>query len=188
MPYQALPPRPTAEFRGYPFYIPGEEGHRPPQPPIDFDCKGMRGADGKCAGEELDGGLPRHVISKGSRRGGPEVVDELVKTGGEVAELIARRVLAENGDPTLRADFTKWDELDLKFIPSAGTPEERKAMEFHNGRAQSLGSIKISNNRGSATVDLSGAQTLGGIASVLAHGEGLQAHAQAAEFRLKTPS
>ena len=33
-----------------------------------------------------------------------------------------------------------------------------------------------------------GAQTLGRIASVLAHGEGLQAHAQAAEMRLKTPS
>ncbi|WP_374593938.1 histidinol dehydrogenase [Aquabacterium sp.] len=36
-------------------------------------------------------------------------------------------------------------------------------------------------------VSEAGAQTLGGIASVLAHGEGLQAHAQAAEFRLKTP-
>ena len=30
-----------------------------------------------------------------------------------------------------------------------------------------------------------GAQTLGQIASVLAHGEGLQAHARAAEMRLK---
>ncbi len=36
-------------------------------------------------------------------------------------------------------------------------------------------------------VSEAGAQTLGGIASVLAHGEGLQAHAQAAEFRLKAP-
>ncbi|MDE2400135.1 MAG: histidinol dehydrogenase [Burkholderiales bacterium] len=34
-------------------------------------------------------------------------------------------------------------------------------------------------------VSEAGAQTLGKIASVLAHGEGLQAHAQAAEFRLK---
>jgi histidinol dehydrogenase len=31
-----------------------------------------------------------------------------------------------------------------------------------------------------------GAQTLGQIASVLAHGEGLQAHAMAAEMRLQT--
>ncbi|RZI84182.1 MAG: histidinol dehydrogenase [Rubrivivax sp.] len=35
-------------------------------------------------------------------------------------------------------------------------------------------------------VSEAGAQTLGQIASVLAHGEGLQAHAQAAEFRLKS--
>jgi histidinol dehydrogenase len=35
-------------------------------------------------------------------------------------------------------------------------------------------------------VSEAGAQTLGGIASVLAHGEGLQAHANAAELRLKT--
>jgi histidinol dehydrogenase len=35
-------------------------------------------------------------------------------------------------------------------------------------------------------VSEAGAQTLGQIASVLAHGEGLQAHALAAEFRLKS--
>ena len=34
-------------------------------------------------------------------------------------------------------------------------------------------------------VSEAGAQTLGHVASVLAHGEGLQAHAMAAEFRLK---
>ena len=34
-------------------------------------------------------------------------------------------------------------------------------------------------------VSESGAQTLGAIASVLAHGEGLQAHARAAEMRLR---
>ncbi|MBC7701374.1 histidinol dehydrogenase, partial [Aquabacterium sp.] len=35
-------------------------------------------------------------------------------------------------------------------------------------------------------VSEAGAQTLGQIAAVLAHGEGLQAHARAAEFRLKS--
>ena len=34
-------------------------------------------------------------------------------------------------------------------------------------------------------VSEAGAQALGQVASVLAHGEGLQAHAMAAEFRLK---
>jgi histidinol dehydrogenase len=36
-------------------------------------------------------------------------------------------------------------------------------------------------------VSAAGAQTLGRIASVLAHGEGLQAHARSAEFRLDKP-
>jgi histidinol dehydrogenase len=35
-------------------------------------------------------------------------------------------------------------------------------------------------------VSAAGAQTLGRIASTLAHGEGLQAHARAAELRLKS--
>jgi histidinol dehydrogenase len=34
-------------------------------------------------------------------------------------------------------------------------------------------------------VSEAGAQTLGSVASTLAHGEGLQAHARAAEMRLK---
>lgn len=44
-----------------------------------------------------------------------------------------------------------------------------------NGLAQSLGSIKITNNRGSATVDLSGAQTLGDIKGLIeASGAGVR--------------
>jgi hypothetical protein len=39
---------------GFPFFVPGIPGHRPPHPPMDFavDEKGQR----------LDGGLPRHVV------------------------------------------------------------------------------------------------------------------------------
>jgi hypothetical protein len=40
----------TAKFMGYPFYIPGVIGHRPPTPPLDL-------VEG--------GGLPRHVIDGG---------------------------------------------------------------------------------------------------------------------------
>ena len=39
-------------FPGYPFFIPGEAGHRAPQAPMDF-----------YAGK--DGGLPRHVFEDG---------------------------------------------------------------------------------------------------------------------------
>ncbi len=42
---------PTASFQGYPFYIPGVAGHRPPTPPLDTID---------------DGGLPRHIIVGGT--------------------------------------------------------------------------------------------------------------------------
>ena len=59
------------------------------------------------------------------------------------------------------------------------------------GRGNSIGrayAIALANAGASIVVaDLSaeGAQKLGRIASVLAHGEGLQAHARSAEMRLK---
>ncbi len=41
---------------GFPFFVPGVAGHRPPHPPLDF-------AVDQRTGERLDGGLPRHLIS-----------------------------------------------------------------------------------------------------------------------------
>src|SRR5262249_38516745 len=40
---------------GYPFFIPGVAGHRAPHPPLDF-------AVDPRTHDELDGGLPRHLI------------------------------------------------------------------------------------------------------------------------------
>jgi hypothetical protein len=51
LPTIAMAPVPTASFKGFPFYIPGVAGHRPPHPPLDT-------VD--------DGGLPRHVITGGT--------------------------------------------------------------------------------------------------------------------------
>lgn len=39
---------------GFPFFVPGVAGHRPPHPPLDFAVNDK--------GEKLDGGLPRHLI------------------------------------------------------------------------------------------------------------------------------
>ncbi|MDT9081517.1 hypothetical protein RSW80_26175, partial [Escherichia coli] len=47
IPTIAMAPAPTATFKGFPFYIPGVAGHRPPHPPLDTID---------------DGGLQRHVI------------------------------------------------------------------------------------------------------------------------------
>ena len=51
VPTIAMAPMPTAAFQGFPFYVPGVAGHRPPHPPLDT-------VD--------DGGLPRHVILGGT--------------------------------------------------------------------------------------------------------------------------
>jgi hypothetical protein len=44
-------PDTNVPFMGYPFYIPGTPGHRPPTPPLDL---------------VEDGGIPRHVITAGT--------------------------------------------------------------------------------------------------------------------------
>ncbi|HEX6745870.1 MAG TPA: multicopper oxidase domain-containing protein [Longimicrobium sp.] len=50
IPTYALAPLPADSMKGYPFYIPGVAGHRPPQPPLDL---------------AWDGGLKRHVVTGG---------------------------------------------------------------------------------------------------------------------------
>lgn len=55
LPGLAMAPLPTASFPGFPFYIPGRVGHRPPTPPLDH---------------VFDGGLPRHVVRGGKVRDG----------------------------------------------------------------------------------------------------------------------
>jgi manganese oxidase len=51
LPTLAMAPMPSTAFQGFPFYIPGVVGHRPPHPPLDTID---------------DGGLPRHVIVGGT--------------------------------------------------------------------------------------------------------------------------
>lgn len=45
---------------GYPFFIPGLAGHRPPAPPMDF------AKDPANPSNALDGGLPRHIVRDGT--------------------------------------------------------------------------------------------------------------------------
>jgi hypothetical protein len=51
---------------GYPFFIPGVVGHRPPHPPLDFapdlDDKSNQKKDSNGNPMYLNGGLPRHLI------------------------------------------------------------------------------------------------------------------------------
>lgn len=67
---------------------------------------------------------------------------------------------------------------------SSREPQRWEPMLKHAG-AIFLGVYDFQKRSSLIEVSEAGAQTLGRIASVLAHGEGLQAHARAAEMRLK---
>ena len=85
---------------GYPFFVPGVAGHRPPHPPLDFAKEDD--------GEELNGGLPRHVI-------------------------LSAKVAAEQHTPT---DFTKdLDSIKAVQLPEQGTAVEQTAMRYFGQRA-----------------------------------------------------
>jgi len=79
LPTIAMAPMPTAQFKGYPFYVPGVAGHRPPHPPLDT-------VD--------DGGLPRHVIVGGEA----ESVETRLDFSKEILVADAKAV-PENGTP-----------------------------------------------------------------------------------------
>jgi manganese oxidase len=59
LPGYALAPLPTNVMPGFPFYIPGIAGHRPPQPPLDVQ------PDPTTNTGYRDGGLRRHVVFDG---------------------------------------------------------------------------------------------------------------------------
>jgi len=105
----------TAENPGYPFFVPGIGGSRPPHPPLDYACDEV--SNGVCKTEPitqdcrvqgepvlLDGGLPRHVVVAGS-------------------------VSHEHHNVW---DFTKDnDKLDATQLPEDGTPIEKAAIAFN---------------------------------------------------------
>ncbi|MBX3616533.1 hypothetical protein [Nitrosomonas sp.] len=136
IPGTALAVMPTRDFPGYPFYIPGKEGHRPPQPPLDMDVKN---------GQIVNGGLPRHIVQLQNEHS-PEVktktkkgvMDESViegalKKGGNAAQVIANRVYQLN--PTSLVLAEEWDTLNIKRLQHAGEALEIKAMDFHAGKS-----------------------------------------------------
>ena len=91
---------------GYPFFIPGIAGFRPPHPPLDF------APDTANPGQFLDGGLPRHV-----------------NTGGTTINQL--KFLADKNDWS--KDFVT---LNAKQLPEGGTPVEKVAMAFNGQRCR----------------------------------------------------
>jgi hypothetical protein len=113
LPNKAMPPMPTADFKGYPFYVAAQAGHRAPQPPLDMDW---------------DGGLPRHRILEATHISGPAAVSST-----ELNDPVAARVLSLNKDPNLLAFAHELTTAKLEILPQTGTVAEKKAMDFHQG-------------------------------------------------------
>ncbi|MDQ3802877.1 MAG: hypothetical protein M3416_03370 [Acidobacteriota bacterium] len=91
---------------GYPFFIPGIAGFRPPHPPMDF------APDTDNPGQFLDGGLPRHV-----------------NTGGTTINQL--KFLADKNDWS--KDFVT---LNARQLPEDGTPVEKAAIAFNSQRCR----------------------------------------------------
>lgn len=145
LPGSALAPMPTEDFRGYPFYVAGEVGHRPPQPPYDMDKDGAQGY--------VDGGLPRHVLKNGLNATKPartaqqlvnqDVVEEALLKGGLVARLNAAKVYKQNPNALL-ALAEQWESLGaLQALNPKGEVSEKKAIQFHAGELTAPGFQKI---------------------------------------------
>ncbi len=91
---------------GYPFFIPGQVGHRPPTPIYDMDPD----MDGDSTG--FDGGLPRHVVTSGP-----------TDFAGAVEQY------------QTRLDFNKILHMATAVqLPEWGTAVEQVAMAFHADR------------------------------------------------------
>ncbi|BCR04428.1 multicopper oxidase [Desulfuromonas versatilis] len=90
---------------GYPFFIAGVAGHRPPTPPLDIAPDGSGGL--------LDGGLPRHVIISA-----PE------DAGAAPGPAFESTVDPKDFDKKLLA-------ANAEFLPEEGTAVEQAAMRFH---------------------------------------------------------
>jgi manganese oxidase len=148
LPGIALAPMPSAEFRGYPFYIPGEPGHRPPQPALDMDVVASGYSDPAAYATEpaqadiVNGGLPRHVITGGTLKSlnklktstpdYKEVLDAAITKGGLAAQVLAQKVYSDF-PLAFQALAADWESIVIKPLMHSGEPDEKKAMEFHEG-------------------------------------------------------
>ena len=119
-----------AALPGYPFFIAGQAGHRPPQAPLDIaradEDHRVEGRTVIAEGAPLDAGLPRHVVTGGTRTFGvekagiPDPANE-----AQLSQLVARMLAL--GD--MSASF---DTLEIAELDHGGTLLERAAMGFHH--------------------------------------------------------
>ncbi|HEV2840842.1 MAG TPA: hypothetical protein VGW39_05910 [Chthoniobacterales bacterium] len=114
---------------GYPFFIPGVSGHRPPHPPLDFawledPTTRLPILDDKGERIHLDGGLPRHIVLDG------KVLKEF-HTRWDFSKDTAIR--DKDGKIVSGAG-----SLTAMEVPEEGTPVEIAAMNEHAIRTRPM--------------------------------------------------
>jgi manganese oxidase len=173
LPRTPLPPVPTDDFRGYPFFIAAQPGHRPPQAPLDLDAE--YDASGKAVAFH-DGGLPRHIILDDTEvEDGKKAVEEkwltqpasldcgldnnknfneindLYDKGKKVSACNAKRVWSLNSNQEFIAGARKLSSASIKELAFDGEPSEKIAMDFHSGKAGSwsaaMGGPEMASNK-----------------------------------------
>jgi len=162
LPGQALPPLPSYgaladgsgdAMPGYPFYVAGQPGRRAPQPPQDFAEK-----------PGADGGLPRHIVTAGTRGMAHMKADEIaaVEPGNPAARgaKLVQRSLA-------LADMTvELETAALQLLAADGTALEKRGIGFHAGTS---GRVRLADGR----IAASGAAATKGYPSLFADRPGL---------------
>ena len=130
---------PLTTFPGYPFYIAGQPGHRPPQAPMDI---ARELAGNSVTDAYLDGGLPRHVVTDNATRKFPFAVPKLDELSGitSLADALANpdQIPREATQAQIVAKALAMGDMTMKFVtaeldllPYDGTPIERTGMAFH---------------------------------------------------------
>lgn len=113
IPDRPMPLMPNAIFKGYPFYIEANKGHRAPQPPLSL---------------ESDGGLPRHQVLSGTTVHGLAAIPAFRQ-----ADMVFQRVRSMNNDPNLVNFAHRLETANIQLLPEHGTVDEQTAMRFHQG-------------------------------------------------------
>lgn len=130
-------PSPSGHMPGYPFYIAGQAGHRPPQAPEDI-------ARDLTSKQMLSGGLGRHVVTGANRDLGIRLPARIGNANRPLpdsatpaqwrrlerlrAQIVAKAVAM--GDMTAHLKKAR-----ITTLPPKGTPLERSAMAFHHDGA-----------------------------------------------------
>lgn len=182
LPGEVVPPLPSyaaeAPMPGYPFYIAGQPGHRPPQAPKDIAL--ADGSGSVPGGELLSGGLGRHVVGDGAERRFGVTLPPAIAAAEATALAEMKPVSERRTDPAratvegVRSQLVakalalgdmsgELETAKITTLDPDGTKLERAAMAFHAGGQIETAPLKLHDAVGN---EIQGQAGPGGYASL----------------------